>query len=271
VSQLVTGEAVALDLRTAGVPSRILAALVDVALQGLLAFGLLLLVGVASSSEATFAALSVTALVLVGLGYPVLLETLLAGRTPGKLVLGLRVVRDDGGPIAFRQAFVRGLIGLFVEKPGISAGSAALITSLLNQDGKRLGDLAAGTLVVQERVARASTDVVPMPAGLAGWATTLDLSALSDATVMTVRGFLSRHDRLTEATRASLGSRLVEEVTAAVGPPPPGVPPGAFLSAVVAERRQRAERTVAAETPLPPVVAPPPPAAAADSPFAPPS
>lgn len=268
MSQLVTGEAVALDLRTAGVPSRMLAALIDVTAQVVLGTGLLVLVGLASSSAATFAALSVSTIVVVGLGYPVAFETLLAGRTPGKLALGLRVVRDDGGPVGFRQAFVRGLLGLFVEKPGVTGGSAALISSLLSADGKRLGDLAAGTVVVQERVAHTSVEVMPMPPGLAGWAAGLDLSALSDGLVMSVRGFLTRYPHLTEATRASLGARLVEEVAAVVGPPPQGVPPGAFLSAVVAERRQRAERSVVSAAPPPPVLPPPP---ASDSPFAPPS
>lgn len=269
MSQLVTGEAVALDLRTAGVPSRALAALVDILVQGALAFGLILLVGAASNSEATMAALTVTAIAVVMLGYPVLLETLLAGRTLGKLLLGLRVVRTDGGPIRFRQAFVRGLIGMFVEKPGVTGGSAALITSLLNHEGRRLGDLAAGTMVVQERVARTSVELIGMPPGLEGWAGSLDLTALSDATVMSVRGFLTRHHGLTEATRSTLGGRLVEEVAAAVGPPPPGTPPGAYLAAVVAERRLRAERSAAPGAPPSPAPAPPPPSQ--QSPFAPPS
>lgn len=284
MTQLVTGEAVALDLRTAGVPSRVLAALVDAAVQLAVVLVLMLAVAASGPSEATFAALSIAVLVLAGLGYPVGCETLLHGRTLGKLALGLRVVREDGGPIRFRQAFVRGLIGLVVEKPGISGGSAALITSLLNEDGKRLGDLLAGTVVVQERVARSSTEVVPMPPPLAGWAAGLDLSALSDGTVMTVRSFLTRQHQLTDATRSSLGDRLVEEVAALVGPPPPGTPPGAFLAAVVAERWQRAQRSAAAPgygpavpppAPAPPPTPAPPPAAPDDpppsGPFAPPS
>ena len=270
MSQLVTGEAVALDLRTAGVPSRALAAVLDLTVQGSLAFALLLLMAVTATSEAVAAALGILIMVVVGLGYPVGLETLLGGRTLGKLALGLRVVRDDGGPIRFRHAFVRGLVGLFVEKPGITMGSAGLISSLLNRDGKRLGDLFAGTMVVQERVARSSVDVVPMPPQLAGWAAALDLSALSDGTVMAVRSFLGRHHQLTDATRSSLGAQLVQEVSLAVGPPPPGVPPGAYLAAVVAERWHRAQRVAAVAAP-PPVQPSQPPPAPPQSPFAPPS
>ena len=57
--------------------------------------------------------------VLVFAGYPILMEWLTRGRTLGKIWLGLRVVRDDGGPIGFRQALVRGLAGLLIEKPGL--------------------------------------------------------------------------------------------------------------------------------------------------------
>ena len=122
MSQLVTGEAVVLDLRTAGVPSRILASVIDLFVQGVALFALLILVGAVASSgsAATTAGLMILVSVVVLLGYPVALETLMGGRTLGKLALGLRVVRDDGGPIRFRHAITRGLLGLFVEKPGVT-------------------------------------------------------------------------------------------------------------------------------------------------------
>jgi uncharacterized RDD family membrane protein YckC len=292
MTQLVTGEAVVLDLRTAGVPSRALAAILDLAVQVVALFVLLFLVGAASSSanEATVAGLVVVVGLLVMLGYPVLLETLLSGRTLGKMALGLRVVRDDGGPIAFRHAITRGLLGLFVEKPGFTSGSAALITSLLNERGKRLGDLAAGTIVVQERVAAARSDLVVMPPPLAGWASALDLSALPDDLAESARSYLGRWGSLTQTAQADLGSRLATAVAAVVTPSPPaGVPPWAYLSAVLAERRRRAgygvtvapvappslagygtPRPLPAAAPSPGALPPREPAPPPDSPFAPP-
>jgi len=177
-SQLVTGEAVALDVRTAGLASRMLAALLDALIQGALLFALFVLVGAfgGSGSGAALAALAVVSVVTAGLVYPVLFETLMRGRTPGKAALGLRVVRDDAGPISFRQAFVRGLIGFVVERPGLFFYAPAVITSLLNDSGKRLGDLLAGTVVIQERVIAPVAVVAQMPAPLAAWASTLDLS-----------------------------------------------------------------------------------------------
>lgn len=255
MSQLVTGEAVALDLRPAGLPSRIVAGLIDLALQVALAGGLFALLSAASSasSDAASSAYALVGYLLILFGYPVAFETLLRGRTPGKLVMGLRVVRDDAGPISFRQALVRGLLGTFVERPGFTTGSAAIVCSLLNDKGKRLGDVLAGTMVVQERVPTQDGPVAVMPPPLAGWAATLDLSALPNELALAVRTFLARSDRLTDAARAELGTRLTTAVLAVVTPaPPPGAPAWAVLSAVLAERRRREElRLVSPASPAP--------------------
>jgi uncharacterized RDD family membrane protein YckC len=287
VSQLVTGEAVALDLQTAGVPSRILAAGVDAAVQVVILIAFLFLVGASGGSEASTAALMILALVTAGLAYPVLMESLTRGRTLGKMALGIRVVRDDGGPIGARQALVRGLVGFFVERPGVTAGSAALICALLNPQGKRLGDLLAGTIVVSERVAHSHQEQVMMPPPLAGWAASLDLSQLPDELALRARAFLLRVSSLPPQSAAEIGGRLASEVAALVAPaPPPGVPAWAYLSAVVAERRRRAFGEVQPgfwpqgyggpppayggppqAPPAPPQAPSPPPA----SPFAPPS
>ena len=242
MSELVTGEAVALDLRTAAVPSRGLAAALDTVLQVvvLIAVGLLVEFSTGDLSEAAEQALGVLALVLVFLVLPVAVETVLRGRTPGKAMMGLRVVRDDGGPIGFRQAFVRGLAGAFLEKFGITFYVLAVVVMLLHPRNKRMGDLLAGTVVVQERVPARDAAGVVMPPQLAGWASTLELSRLPDALALSVRSFVSRAGDLTDAAREDLGGRLVDavrEVTAP--PPPPGTPGWAFLAAVLAERRRR--------------------------------
>ena len=148
---LVIGEAVALDLRPAALPSRIVAGFVDGALQLVV---LLVVGGVAIAvsldlSAAAQQAVGVVLLVLILIVYPVTFETLLRGRTPGKAAMGLRVVRDDGGPIGFRHALARGLLGAAVERPGVTLFTAAVLFSSLNERNKRLGDLLAGTVVVR--------------------------------------------------------------------------------------------------------------------------
>jgi hypothetical protein len=101
------------------------------------------------------------------------------------MAFGLRVVRDDGGPIGFRHALIRGLVG--VVELWLLSGAPALICSLANSKGKRLGDLLAGTVVVRERMPSQSGVVAAMPPGLAGWAAGLDLSRLPDDLALAAR------------------------------------------------------------------------------------
>lgn len=240
MSDLVTGDAVVLELRLAKLASRSLALTIDLAVQ----FAALLVVsfvvsGVGASVDGALgAALGLTFLVAVVVGYPVAMETSTRGRSLGKMALGLRVVREDGGPVRFRQAFVRGLLS--VVEIWISLGSIAFIASLASSQGKRLGDYLAGTVVVHERVPVAANPVALMPPPLAGWATTLDLSRLPDDLALAARQFLSRAAELSPAAREDMGSRIVAAMqSVTTPPPPPGTPPWAYLAAVLAERRRR--------------------------------
>ena len=239
---LVTGEAVPLELRLAALPSRMIAGALDLGLQLTLFFAIALLATVSSVglSEAAGAALGVIALVLVLAVYHVAFETLLRGRTPGKAAMGLRAVRDDGGPVSFRHALVRGLSAAVLEKPGLTLGALPVFVMLLTRRSQRLGDLLAGTVVVRERVAGGAHEAVAMPEPLAAWARTLELSRLPDGLALSVRQFLARAPQLGPAAREQLAGQLVSAVAACTAPPPPpGTPGWAYLSAVLAERRRR--------------------------------
>jgi uncharacterized RDD family membrane protein YckC len=243
MGEMASGEAVVIDVPVARFPSRLAAILVDVAVQLATLLILNLVIGLtAGLNGASEAAVVLVTVIAVIVGYPVLFETLSRGKSLGKLAMGLRVVSDDGSPERFRQALVRGLAGA-VELWTL-AGSPALITSLLSARGKRLGDLFAGTFVVQERLPRSYPHVAPMPPLLAGWASTLELSALPDPLANAVRDYLGRYWELTPQARYQLGERLAADVAARVSPPPPpGTPAPDFLSAVLAERRSRQLRT----------------------------
>lgn len=274
-SPLVTGEAVALEIRTAGIGSRGIAVVIDFAVQFAAFFVLAFFIAAVGATADSAAGLTIVLVfyVLVVLGYPVALESLWQGRTLGKAAMGLRVVRDDGGPIRFRHAFVRGLVGVVIERPGALFGLPALFCMLFNQRSKRLGDLAAGTVVVQDRVPAHVGDPVSMPPWLSGWAQSLDLARIDDAIAMRVRQFLSRAQQLAPGVREQMGAQLANEVAARTSLPPQGTPAWAYLAAVLAERRRREllrspPPAVAPPRPLPPppappsTPAPPPPAAA---------
>jgi uncharacterized RDD family membrane protein YckC len=240
---LVGGEAVPIDLRVARIGSRAVAAVIDLVLQ-LLALGFLngLILNFAGLDSAAQQAVVVAIAVAVFIGYPVVLEAAWGGRTIGKAAMGLRAARDDGGPLRFRHALVRGLLGAFVEKPGISLGLVAFLCSLSSSRGKRLGDVLAGTVVLQVRLPAPGAYVPPMPPALAGWATTLDLSRFDDTLALQCRQFLGRAGELSDAARERLGGTLVASVQAVVTPlPPPGTPGWAYLAAVLTERRRREE------------------------------
>jgi uncharacterized RDD family membrane protein YckC len=251
-SELVSGEAVELEIRVARVGSRVLALLLDILIETLLFMILgtvvplviLLITRFENFDAAILSTIMIVVLVIVVIGYPVTMETLAGGRTVGKLALGLRVVRDDGGPIRFRHALTRSLVGVAVEWPGLImplvTWVVSLTTMLANPGGKRLGDLAAGTMVIHDRTPASWGWVPAMPPQLGAWASTLDLTGLPDDLALAVRHFLARNRRLAEPFRSRLGYALAAEVSARTTPPPPfGVPGWVYLAAVIAERHRR--------------------------------
>ena len=283
VAGVVTGEAVVLEVPCARFPSRLLALGIDLAIQLTVIVILLAIAGLGAADQvvdqAALQAVVLTVIVLTVVGYPVVWETTTRGRSPGKFALGLRVVSDDGGPERFRQALVRGLATIV--DFWLLLGVPALISSLLSDKGKRLGDIFAGTFVIQHRLPtrRAAAPPPATPPELAAWATGLELSGLSDQTAAMARQYLSRLPELTPGARTELGERISAAVRAQVGPPPPpGTPAPTYLGAVLAERhrREHARLTAGAGTGVagpgwrPPAAPPPPPSARWTPPAAPP-
>jgi len=237
---LVTGEAVALDLPPASVAARIGSGLLDVATMAVVAFSVLFLLLVASTGadDALQHVALICSLIVVFLVYPTTVETLTRGKSLGKLVLGLRVVRDDGGTVTAHQAFVRALVAI----PEIYAlsGGPAFFCCLVSPRGKRLGDYAAGTYVVRDRVRLALPPPPPMPAPLASWASAADLGTPPVGLSLAVRQYLARLPTLDPASRDRLGAMLATRLSEYVAPPPPpGTASWDFLAAVSAARRDR--------------------------------
>ncbi|MGW4548305.1 RDD family protein [Streptomyces violaceorubidus] len=282
MDELVTGEAVALELRPARLPSRALAVLLDlaVAVAVYVAVTVALVASTSSLDVAAQTALSIATFVLVLVGGPIAVETLSHGRSLGKMACGLRVVRDDGGPIRFRHSLVRGLIGVI--EILLTLGVVACVASLVSARGRRLGDVFAGTLVVRERVPFSSAGFMPPPPPwLAGRFSGLDLSAVPDDLWLAVRQYLARMGQLDPRVGWAMAERLAADVAARTGAPvPPEVPPPAYLAAVLQERQAReawrafggapaGDGAAAASVPSVPVT--PAPAAPPRAPVAPPT
>ncbi|HEY1133011.1 MAG TPA: RDD family protein [Nocardioides sp.] len=237
---LVTGEAVALQLRPATIGPRVLSGFIDVVCVGVAFIGIstVLAMATVATDEALFQAASILSLVLAVIVLPATIETLSRGRSVGKLAMGLRVVRDDGGPIVFQHAFNRSLIAV-VEIYGFFAAPAFLV-ALLHPRGKRLGDLAAGTYVISDRASLRLPLPAPMPPPLAPWAASADIAPPPAHLTLAARQFLARAHTLEPRARHVLALQLADQLHPYVAPPPPpGTPAEAFLCAVLAARRDR--------------------------------
>lgn len=260
---LVTPEAVALEFPLAGVGSRGLAYLLDLLILGV-AFLLLALAMTAFASGAQVevpswvgVAVVLVLLLAVQFGYPTAFETLWRGRTPGKAALGLRVLTADGGPVTFRHAAIRAALGIVDFQ--LTLGTAAFVTSLVDRRSRRIGDIAAGTVVVRERSAAGQLEAVEFaaPAYLQAYADRLDVSALGAAEYQAVRTFLRRAAALEPEHRQRLARDLADRLRPRVQPPPPmETADEAFLQALAAAAQRR--HRLGAGTPPAPQPAPPP-------------
>ncbi|WP_426246138.1 RDD family protein [Nocardioides sp. LHG3406-4] len=251
VDDLVTGEAVALDLPPASLGTRIVSGLIDVIVTVALLAGIIFTFTLAAlqTDEALLQVAMIGSMVVVFLVVPTTVETLTRGKSLGKWVMGLRAVRDDAGPISFQHAFVRALVGL-VEIYAFS-GAPAFFSALLSSRGKRLGDYAAGTYVVRDRVRLSLPNPPGMPRELARWAGAADMAGLPPRLALGIRQYLARLPEIDPATRARLGTQLASETSRYVAPvPPPGTRPEAYLAAVIAERRARDVARLAREESL---------------------
>ncbi len=271
---IITPEAVVLEFETAGVASRLLARVIDAIALWIVLFVVALVVTTAFvGSETTGIILIVFLLFFLILGYWMLLETLWQGRTLGKAAMGLRVVTTEGAPVTFRHSAIRAIVGLvdFFLPP---LGPVAVVSVLVSPSDQRLGDLAAGTIVLRERSAGGPATALALtePPGREPLMAALQLARLSEGQYSVVRRFLLRAHSLTPESRARLAREIAESVERATGvAAPAGLGHEWYLHAAgLAHQRRNAETPALswAKTQPPPPVgkpaqvsAPPPPQA----------
>jgi uncharacterized RDD family membrane protein YckC len=254
--EILTGEAVALDVQPVGFFLRALGTLLDM-LIGFAIFFLFALAATWASAQgvldaAVFPILSVAMLVIVTVVIPTAVETATRGRSLGRLAVGARIVRADGGATGFRQAFIRALVGVF--ELWFTLGAVAALTGAFTPRAQRLGDLLAGTYSERTRAVPLPPAAPGVPPFLAGWAAIADVARLPDRLARRVAQFVRQAEHMNPGARARVAASLAGEVAPFISPLPAADPEG-LLRAVAALRRDRElhalsleERRVAALT-----------------------
>lgn len=234
---VVTPQAVLLEFRTAGIGSRVLAKLVDMAIQ----FGLLIVLSIAvalvSDGSAGFI-LGAVGIFLILFAYPAT-EAFMNGQTVGKRVLSIRVITADGGPIRLRHAAIRSLIGfleIFALPPG---GPLALTTALLTERSQRVGDIVAETLVVRDKMDFTNPVFFNPPPGAEQLSLTLDTTGLTHPQYGVLRQFVLRAWELDPVARNKLAWDFCQKLNEIGISAPAGIDPSLFLAAVVFAHQRR--------------------------------
>jgi uncharacterized RDD family membrane protein YckC len=231
-----TPENVAFGYQVAGLGSRFIATLVDTTIIILLQVVVVVvasLIIAAVSSVAYSDELSGWVIAILGLiaslfswGYYVFFEMLWNGQSPGKRWVGLRVIRADGTPITLSEALIRNLARLVDFLP--AAYGVGIVTMFIDKQSRRLGDLAAGTLVVQDRAPISIQSLsVKRTVNLGMQSLTkvslegFPVERLSNDDLSLIEDFLLRRDQLTH--RASLAVQILNTLHQRLGLPVPAI------------------------------------------------
>lgn len=231
--EITTSEGVTVTMTIAGIGSRSLGWLLDGLLIGL-ALVLLGFVSATTVNADSLLAMGLLSLavLLVPFAYVVGFETLNGGRTLGKMAAGIKVVRLTGGPVGFGSAVIR---ALFVPIDFLFFG-VGIVAMFVSGRSQRLGDLAARTVVVRDRLPAQNVSQFATPATAAGprW----DLSAISDEEIGVIRSFLSRANGLPVGHRQAYAARLRGRIEPRLGGVDRTLDDEAFLARVVAEKHR---------------------------------
>jgi uncharacterized RDD family membrane protein YckC len=250
-----TPERVELHFILASVGNRFLAAAIDHLIQifliviGLLIYGRSVGWSQISSLGVWAAAILVLVIFTTYWGYFVFFEAIWSGQTPGKRIMKLRVVREDGRPVRFFEVFVRNLLRLFVDFMPPPSYAIGVVSIVFSPQSKRIGDLVAGTVVIKERASEAPsleeiTRVLEAELARPEPATSLfktEPGLLDPTEVRAIQTFLRRRFELSADSRASLAVRIAGPVASRLGIADPQVSAEAFLEEIDRQHRLRSK------------------------------
>jgi uncharacterized RDD family membrane protein YckC len=205
-----TPEQVELEFEISGIGSRFLAMAIDTLIQGALYTAIIFLFmaipALTRKGGMWWFAFVVIAMFCIYWGYFALFEVFWRGQTPGKRLIGIRVIKDSGRPANAIESIGRNLMRAIDSLPTMYG--IGLLTMLINSKNKRLGDLVAGTIVVHERKRDSAR---PDWTALEGTATILPgIEQLTFADLELIDLFLQRRSELTPSVRDSTAHRVAE-------------------------------------------------------------
>jgi uncharacterized RDD family membrane protein YckC len=243
--EVLSGEAVAIDVQPVGFLLRAAGAIIDM----LVGFGVFILtvflriwlLDIGLLDEASDRIALVASIVISFVVLPITMEVALRGRSLGKLAVGGRIVRIDGGATGFRHAFIRALLGVL--EIYMTLGGVAVLSGAFSARSQRLGDMVAGTYSQRVRTPRLVPSEPVLPPSLAGWAQIADVARLPDRLARRISQFLQSAPRMVPAARARVAQDLLTEAAPFVSPIPP-VHPEMLLVGITVLRRERERRAL---------------------------
>lgn len=236
---VVTPENVEVTYELAGFASRFLATLVDLVIQFFLilaasqAFSLASQARIGSILAGLISALGIVLAFLLLFGYATFFEMVWGGRTPGKRLFSLRVIRDGGYPIDMASSCLRnvlrfidfGIVPLSLSSALVLCGLPGMFTIFFSRQYKRIGDYAAGTLVIVDSGSSPygfrSHEMAPSPSVAAFMPLIRNLDRLDTADYQALRRFVTRRSELDLPAQAGLGARLGGDIAAKLEIPVP--------------------------------------------------
>lgn len=237
--EITTPEGVRITLSVVGIGARFLARLLDSLIQVGVLIGLGLVASAIGDSGFVRAGLAI-AFFVVAIGYDFVFEPLMRGQTPGKKAAGIRIVDRDGRPVTFLATAIRNTVRLVDFLPFLYG--AGIVSMIATQHAQRLGDLAAGTIVVRDRQTaeaeirlRSSHAIPTVPAhAVASW----DVTLVNQQDIATIRHFLDRRVSLSPQARHDLALTLARQIAPRVVGLPSNVHPEYVLEGIVVAKER---------------------------------
>lgn len=236
-----TPEGVELELTLAGLGSRASASIIDSIIKGAVLVAVLLFgwfLGRAGENNAALAAGFISIVILtLFIGYDIAFEVLNNGRTPGKRVTGIRVVTSGGGPVRFAASTIRNVLRVVDFLPGLYF--VGIMTIFLSVRHQRVGDLAASTLVIRDRLPAYGTPPIESPGGAAVDVGAWDVSGIGSRELAVIRQFLERRLDLDWDTRNRIADRIAAPLRERVVGPHQSLDSEQFLERVAEVKAHR--------------------------------